>query len=415
MPTLSASTLRTFFWLMVVSATFHVGVAKAFCETVVGVVRDSAGKPIAKATVRVSASRPIDASPTVVTILHPDCDLHTDSDEQGMFEIKGISDGHEVMLVAWKSSYFVSRTTYVSKSTENASIVLRSTAEMKLPSAIQGKISDSNDLPIPHAVVGYDGTATNPKPTAVMTDDEGRFVLPSEDKTFPVSLTAVIPHIGIRELRLHSPRQITANSSWTIKPSVTVTGRIIDERGAVPNYNVCVSSATSFGPRILLTAATNAEGRFVIQGVPEGPDGLGRSLAYCLFGDITQANNRGHLTTKQFDAGDNGEELDFGDLRLDPVKNLKLKLQLNGAKLTDKRASVVISLRQQCKAITMPIDENGQATLENLACEPLSFRINASPFRYSKDNMLQPDFTSTGFYFNPKSREELVVLMEIGR
>ena len=386
---------------------------QSFGEDLVGLVQDSTGKPVSNVSVRVYASRPLNMSPTVVTILHPDCRLTSESDEHGRFEIKGISDGHQVMLVVWKTGHLISRTGYVSASTENIVVAIRTAAETKLPGWIRGKISDSNSQPIANAVVGYDDAYAAAKPIAVMTDAAGEFSLPSEGNSYPVSLTAVIPQIGLRELRLHSPRPMGPQSSWTILPSVTVTGQIIDEQGAVPNYNVCISTASSYGPRILLTAATNSEGRFTINGVPEGPDGLGRELEYCLFGDLSQANKRGHLMTKRFDAGNNGEVLDFGDMRLGPVTNMTLRLELNGAKLDRNRAKVTISLRQQCKVLYIPINEDGLVKLENLPCEPLQFRLDGvGPFRYSDSNNYQPDFTESGFYFVPNSQTELVVQMD---
>jgi hypothetical protein len=391
----------------------HDRTGQVLGDNVVGLVQDSAGNPVSDVRVRVYASRPIDSSPTVVTILHPDCQLSSNSDGQGRFEIKGISDGHEVMLVAWKTGHLIGRTGYVSSSTENIAVAIRSAAETKLSGKISGKIFDANGLPIANAVVGYDDAYAAAKPIAVMTDSTGQFSLPSEENSYPVSLTAIIPKIGLRDLRLHSRAERTPQTSWTILPSVTATGRIIDENGAVPKYIVCVSSASTYGPRILLTAATDSKGQFTISGVPEGQDGLGRNLEYCIFGDISQADPRGHLATKRFDAGNNGEVLDFGDMRLEPVTNLILKLELNGAKLEDKRANVTMSLRQQCKAMSVPINEDGLAQLKNLPCEPLLFRLSGvSPFRYSDSNKYQPDYSESAFYFNPHSQTELVVQME---
>ena len=397
----------------IASGMYHDRSNQTFGDNLAGLVQDTAGKPISNVSVRVYASRPINSSPTVVTILHPDCQLMAESDEHGRFEIKGITDGHQVMLVVWKTGHLISRTGYVSSTTENIVVVIRDIAETKLSGRIKGKISDADGQPIANAVVGYDDAYVAAKPIAVMTDATGQFSLPSEENSFPITLTAILPEIGLRELRLDSPKQIGPRDSWTILPSVTVSGRIIDDQGCVPRYNVCVSSASSYGPNILLTAATDSEGQFTINGVPEGPDGLGRELEYCLFGDISQADIRGHLTTKRFDAGNNGEVMDFGDLHLDPVTNMTLKLKLNGAILTDKRAKVVISLRQQCKVLYVPINEDGSAKLENLPCEPLIFRLDeVSPFRYAASNTYQAHFTDSAFYFIPNSKAELVVKMD---
>jgi hypothetical protein len=295
---------------------------------------------------------------------------------------------------------------------------LRAVSEVNLSGRITGKICDSQEHPIANAVVGYEDAYASAKPVAVMTDAKGQFSLPSETKSSPVSLSAVIPQIGLRELRLHSAGQLTPRNSWTVLPSVTVTGRIIDGQGAVPSYNVCVSTASSYGPRLLLTAATDSDGRFSIGGVPEGSDGLGRELEYCLFGDIAQANKRGHLETKRFDAGNNGEVLDFGDMQLGPVTDLTLKLQWNGTKpettkLNNNRAGVVVSLRQQCKSIYVQINEEGLAKLENIPCEPPLFRVeDIGPYRYSDSNPFQRDFSHNGFYFLPQPQTELIVQMD---
>ena len=397
----------------IASGMFHDRSNQSFGDNLAGLVQDTAGKPISNVSVRVYASRPINSSPTVVTILHPDCQLMAESDEHGRFEIKGITDGHQVMLVVWKTGHLISRTGYVSSTTENIVVVIRDIAETKLSGRIKGKISDADGQPIANAVVGYDDAYVAAKPIAVMTDATGQFSLPSEENSFPITLTAILPEIGLRELRLHSPKQIGPQDSWTILPSVTVSGRIIDDQGGVPRYNVCVSSASSYGPNILLTAATDSEGLFIINGVPEGPDGLGRELEYCLFGDLSQANHRGHLATKRFDAGNNGEVLDFGDMRLGQITNMTLKLQLNGAKLQDNRAAVQISLRQRGKVLLVPINNDGSAKLENLPCEPLKFQlVNVSPFRYSDSNKYQPVFDDGSFYFNPKSQTELLVEMD---
>ena len=72
---------------------------RTFGDDLVGLVRDSARNPVSTAIVRVFASRPIDSSPTVVTILHPDCELTAESDGQGRFELKGISNGQPPRLI----------------------------------------------------------------------------------------------------------------------------------------------------------------------------------------------------------------------------------------------------------------------------------------------------------------------------
>ncbi len=391
---------------------------QAIGDNLSGIVQDSAGKPLSGAMVKVYASRPIQSSPTVVTILHPDCQLMSETDEQGRFEMQGITDDHQVMLVVWKTDHLISRTGYVSSTSEKIVIGLRAISEGNLPGRITGKICDSEDQPIANAVVGYGDAYASAKPVAVMTDSKGQFSLPSEARSFPVSLTAVIPKIGLRELRLHSPAQMTPQNSWTILPSVTVTGRIIDGQGAVPNYSVCVSTASSYGPNLLLTAATDSEGRFSIGGVPEGPDGLGRELEYCLFGDIAQANKQGHLETKRFDAGNNGEVLDFGDMRLGPVTSLTLKLQCNEAKLDstkpgNNRSGIVVSLRQQCKSVFVQLNDDGVAKLENIPCEPLLIRIQGiGPYRFSDSNKYQRTFSDNEFYVRPLSQTELVVQMD---
>lgn len=332
--------------------------------------------------------------------------------------MKGITEGHQVMLVVWKTDHLISRTGYVSSTSGKIEVGLRTVSEVKLSGRLTGKICDAKDQPFANAVVGYEDAYASLKPVAVMTDAKGQFSLPSEGNSYPVSLTAVIPQIGLRELRLHSNAQLTPRNSWTILPSVTVTGRVVDDQGAVRNYNVCVSTASSYGPRLLLTAATDPEGRFSIAGVPEGSDGLGRELEYCLFGDIAQGNSRGHLETKRFDAGNNGEVLDFGDMRLGPVTNLTLKLQCNGAKLETTKTNnngsrVVMSLRQQCKSLFVPISEDGLAKLENIPCEPMLIRIEAvGPYRLSDSNNYQRNFSDNEFYFLPQSQTELVVQMD---
>ncbi len=401
-----------------------------------GTVTDTQGQPVPDATVRVFASRPCEGIATTIPIMHPDCAIFVVTDSAGRFKIakSELSDGNEVVLVAGKKDFIISRTNYVTPDEEDISLTLRSIKECGRQSSIKGKVVDSRGLPIQNAVIGFDDgalqpdrlwqqstiqyvidgqivTETTPGEFASLSNDEGEFELPSLQQYF-IYLSAVVPGVGYRDLQL--PRSWSGPSfQWVVQAGFTVDGRIIDRDGPVKDYLVCVSDASdSYGGRRCLIAATRDDGTFVIEGIPT-TNRFGEPPEYCLFGDIKQQNPRGHLETKRFDGANSDQSIDFGDLQLGSVTNLKIKYLIEQGPINNPLARLVLKLPHVSRIIQMTLPADGVIALENIPREVMSFNIYAGQdYSYDRSNPFQPLPDGNGFYYRPGDEAEIEVRLK---
>ena len=389
-----------------------------------GKVLDTQGRPLTEAIVRVFASRPANARQTVVPIMHPHCQVTNCTDKSGQFVLSGIDATHEVILIASKPGYVLSRTKYLPSDSKDVSVVLQSFSESKLSSTLKGTLVDDSENPIAGAVVGYEDTYYGPEPDdynhyqkalVTVTDQKGVFELPSEKDRYPDIFEAVVPKYGRREIRIGDVRDFNPVFArpFQIEPGLTVTGRIVGPQGPIDNYLVCVSPATTRGECILHVVATRADGTFLIEGIaPRDRDG--NDARYCLFGDIAQNDARGHLETKRFDSGLPGQTLDFGDLNIQPVTDLEIRFLVDEGPIKVLETQVSLSFPQLCRSSNpVSIPSDGVVQMKNIPREAMHFDVRAGTnHEYTNDKNLQSLPDHRGFILRPGQQRSVEVKLK---
>jgi len=426
------------------------GGSLAFGDSIRGKVIDSKGQPIPDAVVRVFAARPKGVKPTTLPLMHRDTNIIVRSNAKGEFALSGFTDGNEVVLMAGKSGYLMARTQYVSEETSDVSLQLRAMSELGVKTSLKGKLVDENDQPIAHAVVGYfDGINSNsydvfdptcepdlygsgrqivgfsdgksrfqslPLPNAVLTNEDGSFDVPFNEMEFHRSLVAYVPGFGRRgkaieglSNNLFGVNNLPNHIQWVVERGFGVTGRVVNEHGPVSDYFVCMTYGTGW---ILFVVATQSDGTFTFDGIPA----LRNSqvpVEYCVFGDFTQQDARGHLETKRLDPGQPGTTLDFGDLKLSPVVDFQLQFKLEDGPIEDPEADMFISLVQTCRVLHAKIPSDGRVLLKNFPSEAVRYLIQAgTDVRCDPANPLQPHCDDQGFYFRASDAAELEVRLK---
>jgi hypothetical protein len=431
-----------------------VGSRLALGDSIQGKVIDSKGQPIQDAVVRVFASRPKDAKPTTVPFMHLDTKITVQTDAKGEFTLSGFADGNEVVLMAGKSGYLMARTQYVTGEAGDVSLQLRATSELGIKTSLKGTLVDADGQPIAHAAVGYfdgmnsysdntfdptcepdlycsgrqivvgfsDGQSrfhNFPLPHAVLTSEDGSFDVPFNEREFHRMLVAYVPgsgrhRKGIEGLSqfLGGPNKLPDHIQWVVERGFSVTGRIANEQGPVSDYLVCMSYASGHGPNILLVVATQSDGTFTLDGIPTLSDSK-IPVEYCVFGDFTQQDARGHLETKRLDPGQPGTTLDFGDLKLSPVVDFQLQFKLEDGPIEDPEAHMFVSLVQTCRILHTKIPADGRVLLKNFPREAVRFLVQAGTDVYCDPaNPLQPHCNDRGFYFRAGDASELEVRLK---
>jgi hypothetical protein len=348
----------------------------------------------------------------------------------------------------------------VSGDTSDVSLQLRATSELGITSrfgnktSLKGQLVDADGKPVADAVVGYfDGSNSYsdntfdptcepdlyrsgrqfviafsdgrsrfdsfPLPHAVLTSEDGSFELPFNEMEFHRMMVAYVPGVGRQRKGIEGlsefiggPSKLPDHVQWVMERGFGVTGRIVDEQGPVSDYVVCMTYATAHGPWILLVVATKPDGKFTFDGIATLSDSR-IPVEYCVFGDFTQQDPRGHLETKRLDPGKPGETLDFGDLKLSPVVDFQLQFRLEDGPIEDPEADVIVSLIQTCRILQTKIPADGRVLLKNFPKEAVRFLVQAGTDVYCDPaNPLQPHCDDQGFYFRAADATELEVRLK---
>ncbi len=358
--------------------------------TLTGKVTDTSGKPLSDATVIVYHAGVRTGYNLYCPGCYTDCGKRTHTDSSGMFSISGLNRDLWFELLVVRSGYtpaFVKHVDPLAGPAPTATLTERTPVDDPRR-VVRGHVVDAQGSPVPDAVVepeaillaAGDLLGGRPVPagttiygtvggldTVALTDGQGNFEI---DYTQPAAKLALMV-----EPRALAPRFVILafgpeRHTVTVTEGAVVRGRLIRngkpvadaEIGLRPQQpwigrgNLDVSG--SFYDEIRI--GTRQDGTFAITGVPVPEQ-------WNLFGKMESLATRGETEPVAVSTTEDGQDLNVGDLVVQPGYRLRGRVVLSDGKpiAEGMRVSLAFDRTQDVQTMVLPAD--GDFAFEGLA------------------------------------------------
>ncbi len=304
-----------------------------------GRITDTQGAPIKNAIVAISTAKPRVGPATTCPSCYVDCRRRTLTDDEGRFQIEGLSSKLLFRLAVGGSGYQGLLTDHFDP-LENPSVDLQLETLPVLPGITRtwGSVVDLDGKPIPRAevrsqVIQRGNTFTSlPDPTVTpltLTDDEGRFEFTAGKGIDSIEFRVVAPGFAPAQL-FWSPADDDEPRA-ELGSGASFRGRLMLDGQPLSHVVLGLVQKNRFVPNLVTPAeiSTDSDGSFRFDNLPPDRD-------YALYTHTGQ-NAKGVLPVSVVMAPDHGEQADLGDIQAQSPARLSITVSSeDGGPLPDK-------------------------------------------------------------------------------
>jgi protocatechuate 3,4-dioxygenase beta subunit len=380
---------------------------------ITGHVTGAAGNPLEHATVLVYHAGVKVGYSTFCPSCYADCGKRAVTDSRGSFMIENLSPDLKFELLVVRDGYISAFVKSVDPAMGPArTAILRPRQAVGDPARIvRGKVVDSGGLPMRDAIVKaqgilYDdpergghvsmyGEVASLDPIAV-TNDQGEFEI-SYDR-------AALETLIIVEARGMAPKLFNHLSTGldrhtlTVTEGATVRGRLVQNGKPVADAEVgLIARQRAMGAELKLIGSpyeeirigTQSDGTFVITNAPAPVD-------WYAYGKMESLAGHGGTVPIECATKIDGEDVDVGDIQVQPGYRLRGKVVLSDGKPIAPGMNVILSSVKAFDSQKTALQADGSFEFTGLA--PGKYEINASVRGYKEaewDYKTQPERPGT--------------------
>jgi Carboxypeptidase regulatory-like domain len=401
--------------IVLVTATYLViRSAVAFADdrlTLIGRVSDSAGKPVAHATVMVYHAGVKKGYSTYCPSCYVDCGKRTITDNQGMFTFKGLSADLWFQLLVAGEGYepaFVNKVDPSSGAPITATLVHRKSVNDS-GRVFRGRVVDSHGSAVRDAVVQPIGALFDTKTGAsrygslpgldpiAISNKEGEFEIAYSQSAEKIQgLPPTFARVPVRILESIEARRIAPAFAvisagaerhlLTITEGATVRGRLVQDGKPVSDAEVGLIGRPQggFGRNLEPIGqpydelrGTQQDGTFAITNVPAPAD-------WYIYGKMESAATRGATGVVECTTNHDKEIVDVGNLQVKPAHSLRGRVVLSDGKQIPDGMRVTISSEQAKDSQTAMLPPDGRFEFVGLTAGNYSAFASVKGYTLSK-------------------------------
>ena len=356
---------------MALAAQAHATAGRA---TAAGVVTDSAGKPVANATVLVHSAGVRTGYSIFCPTCYADCGKRAVTDSDGRFTLNALDDELIFDLLVIKDGYAPKWIRHVDPQTGPVpALAIDARTNVDDPQrGARGSVVDESGTPIPYALVQEEGAVFQqdgqwvtgwgsvPGTEALaVTNAKGEFEIvhgvPAKRLFVRVSARAKAPTLSSLDTGL------VVRKAVSLHDGATIHGRLLNGGKPVPNVELGImvllrASGASYPEE---RVSTDAKGRFMFTNVPAG-------RVWDLYLKAESLGGRGVLPPTQFATERDGGDVNVGDLRLQAGVSLSGRVELSDGHAVPVGNRVLISAGLGANTQTVTVGENGTFVVHGL-------------------------------------------------
>jgi hypothetical protein len=361
--------------------------------TVVGMVRDAAGQPLSGATVFIDTAAPRTGVGVLCPSCYPDCRKSAVTDTSGRFALANLDSNLKFRLLAYAKNH---QPTYTAKPVLGEAGVVELTLkshdlDQREPNrVIRGRVVNENGDPVGRAVIEPNGARRGDStqfggldefgidPLAV-TDDEGSFALGVGSGIDEVLVAIRAPYLAPKRGKWipGAPTPVTVR----LGVGVTVTGRLLRDGKPVPGAALGMvqrdrNSETFLGS---LVFATDESGRFAFVNVPTHDD-------FYLYGLMDTLKPSGSLKARPLSTESHGQQIELGDLKIEPGHRLSGRVMLSDEKMLPAEARILLNRSEAWDTQTVTLGADGSFTFTGVPDEIVDLNVGVPGYQLAKRN-----------------------------
>lgn len=365
--------------LVAVLVTFQVSFAEPTARLSGRV--ESAGTPVAGATVMIFHAYPIEGVAYYCPSCYLDCGRRTRTDEQGAWTIEGLDDTLKFQLLVVAKGYLAARTVAINPAKGmpvEVSLIPRDPDALPPDRVVRGRVLDAAGEPIEGALVvpemvmtangGCGGLCDGLDPLDV-TGEDGRFALTYKEPLVGMNLS--VSARGFARTCFMSRPPGAQTHELRVGEGASIAGRLVRDGAPVPGVEVTLVADQSAG-RVCFErqqVATDEKGGFAFANVLPGQ-------RYVLTAS-TQQLGEGCTPPKVIGVERDGQSVEAGDLAV--VRGVRVSGRVlppeggripNGAKLS-------LSVANAWDSLTVDLGEDGVFEFGEAAPGELSISLHA--------------------------------------
>jgi hypothetical protein len=362
-------------------------------STIVGVVRDEAGRPLAEATVFVDTAVPRVGVGVLCPSCYPDCRKSAVSDAAGQFVLKDLDPNLKFRLLAFARNH---QPTFTEKAivSEAGRVVFTLKAHdldrREANRVVRGRVVNENGDPVGRAVIEPNGARRGDStqfggmvelgidPLAV-SDDDGNFALGVASGFDQLLVVVRAPYLAPKRAKL-TPGDAEV-ASITLGVGVTVTGRLLSDGRPLPGVALGMvqrdrSAETFLGS---LVFGTNDAGRFSFVNVPTHDD-------LFLYGLMDSLKAYGSLKARLVRTESHGQTIDMGELTVEPGFRLAGRVVLSDGKPLPANTRLLLNRSEAWDTQTATLGDDGGFSFTGVPDEIVDLNISVPGYHLSKRN-----------------------------
>ena len=328
-------------------------------DKITGVVKDELGKPVKDAHVKIYTARVRKGTSDLCPTCYADCRKSAVTDDQGAFEIAGVSDDLIFQLLVASPGHKTAVVGEVDPEKPSVSVTLK-------PHEIggydlKGSVVDHDGHPVigahvaPYSFINGDSTLFgSPKRDLVaITDQKGEFLLSVEKGYTAVGLE--VSASGFAPKRLSEVGLDDQAHRLAIDPGVRVTGRLLREGKGVEGADVGIvvtdRACDNFYDDVVVK--TDREGGFSFPNVPSGRE-------YFVYGLRGRKNDSGVTPSKKIETGSPGSSFNAGDITLESGQKVEGRIILNDGKRLPPNTRILVDREDAWDPQIIETDQEGR-------------------------------------------------------
>lgn len=400
--------------LLISTALLLAGADKPAVD-LTGVIADSAGKPVAGATVIIYTARPREGTSPLCPSCYPDCAKKGQTDGEGKFTIPKldpeivfrvlvVAEGHQPKLVSG-----------VDPALQPLKAELTPLpADLDPRRTLRGRVVNAQGNPIIGAIVEPFGIKTDKKrwwgslpgidPLAV-TNLSGEFVITCSEADVALDLRV--------EGREHAPRLVELLPTGkaheiSLGYGVRIHGRIVKDGAGAAGIGVGLVQVDRSVGKFLghREIGTDAKGEFEFLHV--APD-----LDYYLYTLMGTSGKWGALPIYELHSAKDGGEVAAGELVLEPAHRLAGRVLLTDGKPVPKETRLMLSRHEAWDHQSAALDAEGGFDFAGVPTEGMELIIRIPGYRLAaKRNRLQQTRDGSMATFMDKDRLDVEIFLE---